>query len=69
MGAMGCSVIDVVAVSVSCLSYIHNLVVVNHPRSDHLPVEIGFSLTEVRGGEGGGVPGENREGKNNTVAS
>lgn len=54
IGAMGCSVIDLAAVSVDCLSLVSSFKVLAFPGSDHLPIEIYFAV----GTPVGGVLGE-----------
>lgn len=51
---MGCSVIDIAAVSYSCLDVVRSFKVVNHTGSDHLPIEVCLLMNNPDKAEGEG---------------
>lgn len=57
IGASGYSVIDLAAISFSCLRCVNDFRVIDFPGSDHLPIECSFKVgtTVAEAGEGGQV--------------
>lgn len=58
VGTAGSSVIDLAAVSVDCLPFIHDFKVLTFPGSDHLPIGLDLKLGITVAGDGGVSGGE-----------